>query len=358
MKDCSGALVIRAGPAALAHIRRHGLRRADIRAIAGAAGGPKWLVLAHLDRFLFGEWLGSQPVDLVGSSIGAWRFAAGCHPHDPAAAIAALEQAYLEQRYSERADRAEISTVIGGILDRFFDDAVAAGVVGHRSRRLTVVTARARGPAASERRNIQTAGSGLAALANAISRRALGGFFERVLFQHPEARALRLAAEGIRTRRVPLTADNARDAVYASGSIPLQMEGVRDPAAAPAGVYRDGGLVDYHIDQPLVDEGLVLMPHFVDAMIPGWFDKFLPWRQRPRHAENTLLIAPSREFLARLPQGCIPDRKDFVRYGGRDAERVRDWRACVAEGERLADAFRRLLDDSDPARHIQPLYVP
>lgn len=356
MKEGNGPLVIRAGPAALAHIRRHGLRRADIRIIAGAAGGPKWLVLAHLDRFLFGEWLGAQPVDLVGSSIGAWRFAAACHRRDPAGAIAKLKEAYLEQRYSEGAGRAEISAVIAAILDRFFDGEVTAGVVGHPTRRLTAVTVRARGPAASERRGVQAIGSGLAALANAISRRGLGCFFERVLFRHPEARDLRLAPEGIRTRQVTLTAENARDAVYASGSIPIQMEGVRDPAGAPPGIYRDGGLTDYHVDQPLVDEGLVLMPHFADAMVPGWFDKFLPWRQQPRHAENTLLIAPSREFLARLPQGHIPDRKDFWHYAGRDADRIRDWRTCVAEGERLAEAFRRLLDDPDPARRILPLY--
>lgn len=350
------SLVVRAGPAALAHIRRHGLSRADVRAIAGAAGGPKWLVLSHLDRFLFGEWLGTQPMDLVGASIGAWRFAAACHPRDPAGAIIRLEEAYLGQRYSESVDRAEISTVIGAILDSYFDDDVAASVVDHPSRRLTVITARARGVAASERRSVQAIGSGLAALANGASRRLLGSFFERVLFQHREARDPRLAPEGIRTRRVPLTVDNARDAVYASGSIPLLMDGVRDPAGAPPGVYRDGGLVDYHVDQPLVDDGLVLMPHFADAMIPGWFDKFLPWRQRPHHAENTLLAAPSREFLARLPQGRIPDRKDFIHYAGRDAERVRDWRACVAESERLAAAFRDLLDDPDPARHILPLY--
>lgn len=348
-------LVMRAGPAALAHIRRHGLRREDVRAIAGAAGGPKWLVLGALDRFLFGEWLGTQPVDMVGASIGAWRFAAACHIRDPAAAIGRLEEAYVEQRYGDRAGRTEISAVTRAILDRFFDDEVAAGVVGHPSRRLAAVTVRARGPAASEHRGVQAAGSGLAAVSNLVSRRTLGAFYERVLFQHPGGSDLRLAAEGIPTRRVTLAAENAREAVYASGSIPLQMEGVRDPAHAPRGIYRDGGIVDYHIDQPLVDAGLVLMPHFADAMIPGWFDKFLPWRQQPRHAANTLLVAPSSDFLARLPQGRIPDRKDFFRYAGRDAERIRDWRACVAEGERLAEAFAQWLDDPDPVR-ILPLY--
>jgi hypothetical protein len=69
------ALQIHAGPKALAHIREHGLRPEHIGVIPGAAGGPKGLILGPLDRFIFGEWLAqsSQPVDLVGASIGAWR---------------------------------------------------------------------------------------------------------------------------------------------------------------------------------------------------------------------------------------------------------------------------------------------
>lgn len=74
------ALRIYAGPAAREHIAAHGLRPADVRTIPGAAGGPKGLVLGPIDRFLFGDWLprSSQPVDLVGASIGAWRLANAC----------------------------------------------------------------------------------------------------------------------------------------------------------------------------------------------------------------------------------------------------------------------------------------
>ena len=41
-----------------------------------------------LDRFIFGDWLGatSQPVHLVGASIGAWRMATACL-NDPVAAF-------------------------------------------------------------------------------------------------------------------------------------------------------------------------------------------------------------------------------------------------------------------------------
>ena len=67
------ALKLYAGPSALAHIRTHGLQAEHIGALAGAAGGPKGLILGPLDRFVFGDWLArsTQPVDLVAASIGA-----------------------------------------------------------------------------------------------------------------------------------------------------------------------------------------------------------------------------------------------------------------------------------------------
>ena len=82
------ALHIHAGPKALAHIRDHGLRPEHIGIVPGAAGGPKGLILGPLDRFIFGEWLAqsSQPVHLVGASIGAWRMATACL-NDPVAAF-------------------------------------------------------------------------------------------------------------------------------------------------------------------------------------------------------------------------------------------------------------------------------
>jgi hypothetical protein len=67
------ALRIYAGPRALRHIEQRGLQAGDISIVPGAAGGPKGLILAPLDRFVFGDWLArtSHPVHLVGASIGA-----------------------------------------------------------------------------------------------------------------------------------------------------------------------------------------------------------------------------------------------------------------------------------------------
>jgi len=94
------ALQIYAGPAALSHIRQHGLQPRDVAIVPGAAGGPKGLILGALDRFLFGHWLpqSSHPVHLVGASIGAWRMATACL-NEPAEAFKRLEHHYIHQHY-------------------------------------------------------------------------------------------------------------------------------------------------------------------------------------------------------------------------------------------------------------------
>lgn len=349
-------LELRAGPAALARIREQGISPAHIKVVAGAAGGPKWLILGHLDRFIFGEWLAGAPqtIDLVGASIGAWRFAAACRVRNPVHAINALETAYVEQAYSEKPDRAEITGVIQAIQTRYFDDQVLEGVLAHPKWRLTAITARSRWLTSSEVRPLLGTGSAIAALANAFNRNWLGGFFERVLFHSPGGPPPIFTPDGMTTRLVEFTWDNARDAVFASGNIPMLMSGVVDPSDAPSGMYRDGGIVDYHIDQPLADDGIVLMPHFANRVIPGWFDKYLPHR-RARNTDNLLLLSPSQEFLASIPNGKVPDRNDFYQYLGDNPARIRDWWKSVAAGERLADEFQSWLKSSDPASAIRPL---
>lgn len=94
----------------------------------------------------------------------------------------------------------------------------------------------------------------------------------------------------------------------------------------------------------------MLYPHFVPHVTPGWLDKYLPWRVRARkHAwlANVILIAPSRAMLARLPNGKLPDRSDFYRYGTDHAMRIRDWERAIAECERFAEAALRWLQSSD-----------
>ena len=57
------ALSLRAGPDAIRLLQERGLRAADVDIIPGASGGPKWLAIAGLDRFLFGTFLAAGSVE-------------------------------------------------------------------------------------------------------------------------------------------------------------------------------------------------------------------------------------------------------------------------------------------------------
>lgn len=348
------ALRFRAGAGAFRDIRAHGLDPARVQTLAGAAGGAKWLVLSALDRVLVRRLVRrSGPLELVGSSIGAWRFA--CYARaDPLAAIARFEEAYIEQRYRPRPTPAEVTAQTRAILATILEDDGAAEILAHRVLRLHVVTARSRALAASERRHVLHATLAAAAAANALSRRLLGRFFVRTIFHDPRARPPFRDPHGLPTEYVALTRENAGPCILASGSIPLVLEPVRDIPGAPPGVYRDGGIVDYHFDARLADDGrLALFPHFHDHVAPGWFDKHWPGRRALAWSlDRTVLVHPSAGFVATLPGGRIPDRFDFARFD--DATRIRRWREVVARCERLAEELDAALD-GDLAARIEPL---
>ena len=91
--------------------------------------------------------------------------------------------------------------------------------------------------------------------------------------------------------------------------------------------------------------------HFSASVIPGWFDKFLPWRQAAIHEVDQLaLLCPSEAFIADLPLGKIPDRSDFSRL--HHEERVRYWEQCVERSKALAEEFAELISGSDPLRGV------
>jgi len=363
-------LTIRAGKRALERIRSHGLDPADVEMVPGAAGGPKGLGIAALDHAIFGEWLPRAPRTrhLVGASIGAWRFAAACRA-DPLAALADFARLYVEQSYPPRPSRRVVSQSARAML--------AALVAGHEAEilanpgyRLHILTVRGRWPLTRDGGWTTPLGFGMAALANAIGRRHLARFIDRTLFHDPRERppfavvgdvAAPDARRAIRfdafhTHCVRLDAANLGEALVASASIPLVLEGVADIPQAPPGVYWDGGIIDYHLHLPYHQaRGLVLYPHFTDRIVPGWLDKGMPWRRaRGAWLDNVVLVAPSRGYLAGLPHGKLPDRNDFKRFSGDDAGRMKYWRTAIAESGRLADAFLEFARRPE-AVHIQPL---
>src|SRR5215211_6787002 len=165
-------LTLLAGPVALRLIRARGLRAEDVDVIPGASGGAKWLVLAGLDRYLFGEFLAEprqRPMHLIGSSIGSWRMACLAQ-RDPVAALGRGHNAYIyEQRYSPRPSAAEVTAVLGRALDLLLGPTGIDEILTHPWARLHVITAEGRGLAASGRRPVLAVGLALAIAGNLIA---------------------------------------------------------------------------------------------------------------------------------------------------------------------------------------------
>ncbi len=353
------ALHIHAGPAARAHLALDGLRPADVRLVPAAAGGPKGLVLTHLDQHLFGQWLrkGGHNVHLVGGSIGAWRMATALMP-DPVAGFDALARGYIHQHLEPEPGRRlptarRVSAFFETTLKDYFGEHIPA-ILNLPRWHLHVLTSRGRQawPQASPKRALL----GFAGLTvgNVFSRKAAGLFMERTVFSSGEALALPLT--DLPTRHVQLTEANFLSAMRASCSIPFLLEGVPDIVGAPPGLHWDGGILDYHLHWPYarLDQGLALYPHFQRQVVPGWLDKALKWRHRPSAALSRLIVlAPNPEWVARLPQGRLPNRDDFA--GLTPGERARLWTQAVAESRALADEWQDWLAAGCPMDKVKPL---
>jgi hypothetical protein len=346
------ALRVLAGRTARAHIAHNGLQPSDIRAIPAAAGGPKGLLLKHLDQYVFGDWLAShkQPIHLVGSSMGAWRMACAASAH-PAAAFEALSEVYMaEQHYTRAATRGDVDAVCSQILSKLVDP-IADSIFDQSRYALHLLTVRGIG-ALSHPTQGHKRGYAKAVLANLISRQHLGRSLERVVFHHgpalhflPPNEALFDSFDGLRTRNLALNTGNLKSVLTATGAIPMILSPVASVAGAPTGPYWDGGISDYHIHWPWPClGGITLYPHFAPYIVPGWLDKFLKYR-RAHHLntqhwlDNTVLLCPSDDFVARLPNQKIPDRSDFKYFGLDWQARESAWKKSISTAEQLADEF-------------------
>lgn len=392
------ALCIHAGPLALQHLRQHGLRPADVGVIPAAAGGPKGLILGPLDRFIFGEWLpqSSQPVHLVGASIGAWRMATACLD-DPVAAFERLEHDYVHQHYDlppgkKRPAPAHVSERFGQSLEAFYGGRVRE-VLHHPRFRLHIVTSRGRHLLRREHGLATPLGYLGAFLTNTVHRKALGVWLERVVFSSPGAYGLPelpqlpplpFGTRDYRTRQVLLDERNFMQALQASCSIPFVLQAVHDIPGAPRGAYWDGGITDYHMHlaygvfhqndinkiaggayqisatgQNGIEKasslppspGLVLYPHFQHRVVPGWLDKGLKWRHRSTPAlDNMVVLSPDPDWVRTLPHAKLPDRTDFTRYGTDSAARAKAWQAATRASQQLVDEWQAWLARPDVHR--------
>jgi len=357
------ALCLYAGPKALAHIRSHGLQPQDIATIAGAAGGPKGLILGPLDRFVFGQWLpqSSQPIDLVGASIGAWRLATACL-QDCVPAFERLERDYIAQHYElepgrKRPTADQVSREFGRSLSLFYGGRIEE-LLSHPRYQLHVMTSRGIGLLTREHPVFTPLGYAGAYVTNLISRGLMDAWLERVVFSSSSAgqpHPLPFATSDYRTRQVLLSADNFMPAVQASCSIPFVLRAVHNVPAAPRGAYWDGGITDYHLHldyrSPRPGPGIVLYPHFQRQVVPGWLDKALKWRHKATpFLDSMLLLAPDPDWVRRLPNGKLPDRTDFTRYANDLPARIQVWSTAARASEQLASEIAHWLQRPDPGQ--------
>ncbi len=390
------SLEILAGPRAIKHIREHGLRAADIDIIPGAAGGPKGLGLAKLDEWLFADFLPQgfserkNPIQLIGASIGAWRFASVCRgvksgkfsADETRMALALFAKTYSETRYAKNVNAATITADARKLIHLLFDGHVP-DVLSHPHYRLNVLAVRGKGILAREQRGRTHAGYLLAALANAAGRKHLRHFLDRTWFySENETPALAgitgqnvskttanagvlnmnsfftsLESDPFKTEYAALTEKNFRDVLIATGAIPLVLEGVAGIEGVSDGTYWDGGLIDYHLHLPYAHtNGLVLYPHFTNKIVPGWLDKMLPWRKASGDSlDNVVLVCPSKEYLEQLPLKKLPDRNDFKRFANDYEGRLKYWRFAMDESARLRDELAGLIESGGIVERLRAI---
>lgn len=343
---------IYAGAKALEHIRQHGLKSEDISMLLGASSGPKWLVLHGFDQYLLANLQNrQQPLDLLGTSAGAWRLA--CYAQqDSVAAHQRLTEAYVEQSYSKKPSGDEILASCRNMVNSMLGRDGAGEVLQHATSRLHLITTQCHGLAAQQHRFWQGLGFMIAALGNLISRKSLGLHFTRIVMHHPQQKPPLVCTKDLPSRYQAMAEDRVADTILSTGCIPVLTKGVE--GIAGKGLYQDGGITDYGFDLPFKPkQGFVLYPHFSHIPAPGWFDKSLKWRKpKQDNYSHTILLVPKQRFVESLPFGKIPDRNDFVKLS--DGERKAYWYEVVQRSQVFSQQLAQL-QPQDWADHAEPL---
>ena len=340
----------RAGPKAMAVLRREGLRPGQIRTLVGPASGPRWLVLEAIDRVLLESgWLAPGRILLAGSSAGSWRMLSYASA-DPLATHRRLLEGYVGQIFPRGTSPTVVSEAYRSLLGDLYADQ-AETLLHHPTFDLALHTVRQR----FGRSGVAFRASLLLSiLLSPFLRQAGDLFFERVTFlSRPEEAPPDLG------QAVALNSSNLIEAALASGTVPIYMAPVLDPPGAPRGAYYDGGFLDYYLRQawPTGESEIVLMPHYQEALHPRWLDRFLPWSRKPQQQamDSLLLVHPSREFLQSLPGGRPPDRDDFVEFADQPEERIRRWREALQLCQALGEEFRQDLEGGWIAERVETL---
>lgn len=341
-------LDIYAGPVAKQKLQEQGFNPELFSTFLGASGGPKWFTLFGLDKYLFGEFFKNKQssLDLVGSSAGAFR--ASCLAQDdPVAAITELAYRYSETDFTLDASPQGVTRAAEQLLTQILPHDHMQQVLNNERFKVHFITALCSGAVAKESKLHQAAGLTKSLFNNALGRQRLTQQYQRVVFSTAPKALKYQEASVFATEYVGLTEQNFHQALLASGAIPMVMLGIKDIPGAPAGMYRDGGIIDYHFDFKIESEGLTLYPHFNSKPKAGWFDKNLKRTANPHNYDSTVMLVPSQEFVSGLPFSKIPDRTDFEKID--TSTRIRYWHKVFEETERLAESFSNAVNKPETA---------
>ena len=341
-------LRIKAGKKAYEIIKDGGFNFDAVAAYFGAAVGPRWLISSGFDLTLLTQGLlgRKRACHLIGSSAGAWRFAAWLQP-EAADSYRKFIQAYITVGFSRKDTPATILDKFADIMNEYIDDDALPFALANKRYRLSVITARARGLVASEKIALQKSALAVCYVLNYFSRNNLYAFADRVVFYNGSKPPPFCFQPQFRGTYVRINEANFKYAVMASGAIPLVVAGVRNIFGAPRGVYRDGGLIDYHLSHQFAakDNELVLFFHHQERIIPGWLDKNIRRRVLDDQTlSNVVMIFPSQSFIDKLPGEKVPDRDDFLTYVDQGGQRIENWNKAVELSAPLGEDFLELVE--------------
>jgi hypothetical protein len=338
---------IKAGKNIYQIIKDGGFNFDSVSTYFGPAVGPRWLIASGFDLTLLKDgFLGrSKPVQLVGASAGAFRFAAWLQPQ-AVESYQKLLEAYINVTYKKQDTPATSLEEITNIINAYLEDDALPFALANKKYRLVIITARACGLVAFKNTGLQKLGLTTCFVFNYFSRENIYKFAQRVVFYNaskPPAFCLRSQFRGI---YVQLNEINFKYAVLASGAIPLVIDGVNDIYGAPRGVYRDGGLIDYHLTHQFAakENEIVLFFHHQERIIPGWLDKNITRRvPEAETLSNVLMVLPSQSFIENLPGGKAPDRTDLVTFINDQETRIKNWHKAVELSAPLGEEFLELV---------------
>jgi hypothetical protein len=320
-------ICIKAGKRAYEIIQDGGFHFDRVTTYFGPATGPRWLISSGFDLTLLKNGLlgRSKAIHLVGSSAGAMRFAAWLQP-EPEKSYRTLIESYIGITYKRNDTPATVLESLVDLANSYIEDDALSFALTNKKYRLAIITVRARNLVASELKWVQQIGIGICFLFNAINRSYIHDFAERVVFYNGPKPPHFCLRPGYRGRYIRLNEINF---------------------GAPSGVYRDGGLIDYHMthNYAQTNEDIILFFNHQERIIPGWLDKRLSYR-RPQAdiMDNVVMIYPTDSFIANLPGGKVPERDDFAIFIDDPTSRIKNWRRSVELAQPLGEEFLELVE--------------